>query len=89
MATNNISPVPVRSQAVDSSGTMTQALISFLESLRKTAGEPAPVYAKASVPAAAGDTGRVIWISDATSGAWLYVSDGANWRDISTKAVLA
>ena len=89
---NRISPVPVRAQAVDKAGMLTPPMAGFLQAVRQAAGEDGPVlqvYAKADAPDPAKSLGRIIWVTDASAGAWAYISDGAHWRVLSTKAVLS
>lgn len=46
-------------------------------------------YAKASLPAAAAGAGQMIYVSDDVGGAVIAFSDGANWRRVTDRAVVA
>jgi len=91
---NLLPPVPTRSQVVDKAGVMTQVMVSFLNGVRKALGEPdgppsLTFYAKASVPGAAANPGKMIWVTDAADGAGPYISDGTDWLRLPPGAVLS
>lgn len=46
-------------------------------------------YAKAALPSAAAGAGQIIYVSDEAGGATIAFSDGANWRRVSDRAVVA
>ena len=48
-----------------------------------------PSYTLATVPAAAGHTGKTIFVTNATAGPFAYVSNGTVWLRLSNEAVLA
>jgi hypothetical protein len=48
-----------------------------------------PIYAKASVPSATTNTGALIYVSDAATGACPCFSNGTNWLRVDTSAVLS
>ncbi len=46
-------------------------------------------YAKASLPSAAAGAGQIIYVTDEAGGATIAFSDGAAWRRVSDRAVVA
>lgn len=94
MAENLLPPVPVRASVVGKDGIMTQVMVSFLNTMRRALGEPdgphpLKAYVKADAPAASSNLGKQIWVTDATGGAFVYVSNGTDWLRMSNEAVLA
>ncbi len=52
-------------------------------------GPVAPPYTVAGVPAAAGNAGKTILVTDEAGGAVLAFSDGADWRRVTDRAVIS
>lgn len=52
-------------------------------------GPVAPPYTVAGVPAATGNAGKTIFVSDESGGAVLAFSDGTEWRRVTDRAVIS
>jgi hypothetical protein len=56
---------------------------------RITVTPPSKVYLVAALPSAPANTGAIIYVSDETGGATIAFSDGANWRRVQDRSVVA
>jgi hypothetical protein len=71
--------------------------IAFLAGLQALAGNtipptngvPLPSFVKTGLPAAAGKTGFMIFVSNETGGAVPAFSDGTNWRRVTDRAIVS
>ena len=52
-------------------------------------GPELPTYTVATVPAAADNTRRMIYVSDETGGAVPAFSDGTDWRRVTDRAIIS
>jgi len=69
-----------------------QMKIIFMMGVRSAQTQPGlalPSYTVVGLPAAAGNTGRMVYVSNESGGAVPAFSDGTNWRRVTDRAIVS